>query len=377
MIGRVAGRAPRSGLGPVFGNGAPARLVHDVALTRGGEAKLARGSGGRSSRSGRVATVFGANGFLGRYVTSKLAAQGTLVTVPFREEMKKRFLKVTGDLGVVNFVEFDLRNVASIEAAVRDSDVVYNLIAREYPTKNFSIRQANVESTRRIAEAAAKFGVDRFVQVSSFNAAADSPSEFLRTKFEAEQVARAIIPHTTVVRPAVMYGFEDRYLRFLSRSQYDVSVNSYKDKNYPVHVTDVAEALVKIGQDHATAGETFELRGPREWASYDVKAQIMGAARKRYYTVNFPYKELAQSATEMLNKVLWWPVGCADQIERQFLDHKIDEAAKTFADLGMKPDELEAHLEFYVAHLRALLYQDLVDSPKQKREDAEAIHITY
>ena len=31
--------------------------------------------------------------------------------------------------------EYDLYNTASIEASVRHSDVVYNLIGRDYPTK--------------------------------------------------------------------------------------------------------------------------------------------------------------------------------------------------------------------------------------------------
>lgn len=31
--------------------------------------------------------------------------------------------------------EYDLRNTTSIEESVRHSDVVYNLIGRDYPTK--------------------------------------------------------------------------------------------------------------------------------------------------------------------------------------------------------------------------------------------------
>jgi NADH dehydrogenase (ubiquinone) 1 alpha subcomplex subunit 9 len=49
--------------------------------------------------------------------------------------MAKRHLKVTGDLGRVIFMEMDLRNKESIEESVRHSDMVYNLIGRDYPTK--------------------------------------------------------------------------------------------------------------------------------------------------------------------------------------------------------------------------------------------------
>ena len=79
------------------------------------------------------------------------ASRGCTVVVPFREEMAKRHLKPTGDLGKVVFMvrttelvlgkksnvlqEYDLRNTASLEESVRHSDVVYNLVGRDYPTK--------------------------------------------------------------------------------------------------------------------------------------------------------------------------------------------------------------------------------------------------
>jgi NADH dehydrogenase (ubiquinone) 1 alpha subcomplex subunit 9 len=49
--------------------------------------------------------------------------------------MAKRHLKLTGDLGRIVFTEWDMRNTESIEQSVRHSDVVYNLIGRNYPTK--------------------------------------------------------------------------------------------------------------------------------------------------------------------------------------------------------------------------------------------------
>jgi hypothetical protein len=55
----------------------------------------------RSSDSGHVATVFGATGFLGKYLVSKLAKQGTQVVVPYRDLTAALPLKVTGDLGMV------------------------------------------------------------------------------------------------------------------------------------------------------------------------------------------------------------------------------------------------------------------------------------
>lgn len=62
------------------------------------------GPGGRSSFSGVVATVFGATGFLGRYVLNRLGRSGNQIIVPYRgDEMDYRSLRLMGDLGQIMF----------------------------------------------------------------------------------------------------------------------------------------------------------------------------------------------------------------------------------------------------------------------------------
>jgi NADH dehydrogenase (ubiquinone) 1 alpha subcomplex subunit 9 len=157
--------------------------------------------------------------------------------VPFREEMTKRHLKVTGDLGRVVFMEYDLRNTQSIEESVRHSDVVYNLIGRNYPTKNFTLEDVHVEGTERIVEAVAKYDVDRYIHVSSFNANPNSPSEFFSTKGRGELVARSIFPETTIVRPAPLFGFEDKLLLKLASVFNLFTANNMQQRLWPAHVS--------------------------------------------------------------------------------------------------------------------------------------------
>ena len=67
---------------------------------------------GRSSNSGHVATVFGATGFLGMYLVSKLAKQGTQVIIPYRDLTWALPLKVSGDLGMTVLHVFPFRSPA-------------------------------------------------------------------------------------------------------------------------------------------------------------------------------------------------------------------------------------------------------------------------
>lgn len=65
---------------------------------------------------------------------------------------------------------------------VKHSDIVYNLIGRDYETRNFDFQAVHVDAARNIASACQEVGVRRFVHVSSINADPKSSSEFFKTK---------------------------------------------------------------------------------------------------------------------------------------------------------------------------------------------------
>ncbi len=102
--------------------------------------------------------------------------------------------------------------------------------------RNFDLEDVHVEGAERIAEAVAKYDVDRFIHVSSYNANRDSPSEFFRTKARGEEVVREIFPETTIVRPAPVFGFEDRLLHTLARGTNMVTANHLQQRFSPIHV---------------------------------------------------------------------------------------------------------------------------------------------
>jgi len=272
---------------------------------------------------------------------NRLARSGNTVVVPYREEMTKRHLKVSGDLGRVVFTEFDLRNKDSIEESVRHSDIVYNLIGRDYPTKNFDLHDVHVWGAQRIAEAVAKYDIDRYVHVSSYNAYLDSTSEFFRTKAQGEQIVRQIFPETTIVRPAPCFGYEDRLLNRLASVANLFTANSMQERFWPVHAVDVGMALEHMLTDDLTASQTYELFGPKNYSMAEVAALVDREIVKHRRHINVP-KFIFKPVAEVMNRLLWWPVGSADEVEREFLDQIIDPEAKTFADLGIEPVTLES-----------------------------------
>ncbi|CAF9927497.1 MAG: NADH-ubiquinone oxidoreductase 40 kDa subunit [Gomphillus americanus] len=368
-----------TGIGLISGRNAARRStrreLHDITITRTGR-PIIRVQGGRSSLGGHTATVFGATGFLGRYIVNRLANKGCTVIVPFREEMAKRHLKVTGDLGRVQFLEWDLRNTQSIEESVRHSDIVYNLVGRMYPTKNFTLEDVHVEGAERIAEAVAKYDIDRFVHVSSYNASKDSPSEFFRTKARGEEVVRSIFPETTIVRPAPMFGFEDYLLHRLASATNLFTSNSMQERFWPVHAPDVGAALEKMIEDDNTASQTYELYGPTNYSMKEISELVDREIVKQRRHINIP-KIIAKPINETLNKLLWWRVGSGDEIEREFIDQEIDKTAKTFEDLGInEPADLKGLTFHYLQDYRSSSYTDLPPATeRERREERKYLHV--
>ncbi|KAL1956210.1 hypothetical protein VTO42DRAFT_7557 [Malbranchea cinnamomea] len=350
------------------------RNIQDVYITRTGT-PIIKVQGGRSSLGGHTATVFGATGFLGRYIVNRLARQGCTVIVPYREEMAKRHLKLTGDLGRVIFMEYDLRNTQSIEESVRHSDVVYNLVGRRYPTKNFSLDDVHIDGVERIAEAVAKYDVDRFIHVSSYNADVNSPSEFFRSKGYGEKVARSIFPETTIVRPAPMFGFEDHLLHKLAGVTNLFTSNHMRERSWPVHVIDVGHALERILQEDWTTAKTFELYGPKEYSTKEIAELVDREIIKKRRHINVP-KRILKPVAYWLNRLIWWPTISADEVEMEFIDQKIDPEAYTFKDLNIEPSDVSAWTFHYLQGYRSWQYSDLPPATeRERREERKYLHV--
>ncbi|CAM0136375.1 Protein-lysine N-methyltransferase efm5 [Umbelopsis sp. WA50703] len=342
------------------------RLIHDLMLRRKtGQPFIRQGGGGRSTSNGHIATVFGCTGFLGRYVVHRLAQQGTQVVVPFRDADEARHLRVTGDLGQIIPLEFDLKNRETINECVRHSDIVYNLIGRDYETKNFTFDQVHVDGARTIAEACAENDVARLVQVSSLNANEDSSSGFLRSKAKGEKAVRDIIPDTTIVRPGTMYGQEDRFLNRIGTGEgWQFWVNESKAKIRPVYAIDIAQALEVILGAESTMGKTYEFYGPKEYSYqqlFDIAREI---SKKPLPTYNLP-TSVAKLAASVLDKFPYNQMISPDLIERMTLDDKPTPGALTFADLYIEPTDLDAVALQFLRRFRSTAVFDL---PYEKGE---------
>jgi NADH dehydrogenase (ubiquinone) 1 alpha subcomplex subunit 9 len=58
-----------------------------------------------------------------------------------------------------------------------------------------------------------------------------------RNQGRGEAVVRSIFPETTIVRPAPLFGFEDRLLHRLAGVTNVLTSNNMQERYWPVHVS--------------------------------------------------------------------------------------------------------------------------------------------
>nr|ACU23211.1 unknown [Glycine max] len=340
------------------------RYVSTLA-TKGVGHLVRKGTGGRSSVSGIIATVFGATGFLGRYVVQQLAKMGSQVLVPFRgSEDNPRHLKLMGDLGQIVPMKYNPRDESSVKAVMAKANVVINLIGRDYETRNYSFEEVHYHMAEQLAKISKEHGgILRFIQVSCLGASPSSPSRMLRTKSAAEEMILRELPEATILKPAVMIGTEDRILNpwahFAKKYGFLPLFGDGSTKIQPVYVIDVAAALTSLLKDDGTSmGKIYELGGPEIFTVHELADVMFDTIREwpRYVKVPFPIaKALATPREILLNKVPFpLPVPeilNLDKIQALTTDTVVSENALTFNDLGIVPHKLKEYpIEFLISY---------------------------
>ncbi|KAF8895416.1 39kDa subunit of Ndufa9, NADH ubiquinone oxidoreductase [Infundibulicybe gibba] len=291
------------------------RAYHDLVTLPSQKPIVSSGPPGYSAVSGHVVTVFGCTGFLGRYLVSKLGGRpipngwvwstaklGTQVIVPYRDEDEARHLKPMGDLGQVVPMEWDIRNENQIAECVRHSDIVYNLVGRDFETKNFDYTSVHVAGAERIAKIAAENGVSRLVHVSHLNASTTSKSKFYKTKAEGEE-----------------------------------------------RVMDVAQALANLMAVPRIAG-TLSLPGP-SILTYEYLLDLVSSVTLQPPSRAPVVPQPIASALAKVAQTVWWPTLSPDEVIRRYIDDA--DVPGDWETVGLKPAEVEQHAITYLRRYRS------------------------
>ncbi|HYA80968.1 MAG TPA: complex I NDUFA9 subunit family protein [Methylocystis sp.] len=317
-------------------------------------------------QTGRLVTVFGGSGFVGRHVVRALARRGWRIRVACRRPDLAFFLQPLGGVGQISCVQANVRDPDSIKAALQGAEAVVNLIGilAESGKQRFSTLQA--DGPRLIGETARLAGVKRFVHVSAIGADAGSASAYARTKAIGEAGARGEFPGCVILRPSIVFGPEDDFFnRFGTMARFFpvIPLVGGDTKFQPVYVGDVAKAVALAVDGKAEAGATYELGGP-EVKTFEQLVRYVLEVVGRDRTVmklSFGLGALVAGVTSFLSKISLglFPALLTmtrDQVELLKHDNVVSQEAKeegrTLQGLGIEPEAVEAIVPSYLWRYR-------------------------
>jgi nucleoside-diphosphate-sugar epimerase len=266
-------------------------------------------------RNGAV-LVTGASGYLGSATASALAEAGRRVRFGARGPAQAR------DTSREWSFYGDLAGNTELDASLSGCETVMHFAGLahlpEGPGAEDRAWRVNVEGTARLAEAAARCGVKRFVFVSS--AHVNGPSSFAgpfresdppkpdnvyaRSKLEAEQRLKAIAGNCAmewvIVRPPMVYGpgAPGNFQRLvkLVRTGLPVPLGGARGPKSFLYVGNLASAMVAIAGHPAAASKTFLVSDSEVTSTAGLLQQIAEALGRRVLLLNAPEAPLALAA---------------------------------------------------------------------------------
>ena len=300
-----------------------------------------------------VATVFGGSGFLGRYVVKRLAAAGYVTRIAVRDPEGAMFLRPMGRVGQIVPLHCNLGNEATVQRAVEGAELVVNLVGILAERRPGDFTRLQADGAGRIARLAAAAGVARLAHVSAIGADPASPSRYGASKAAGEAAVRAAFPAAAIMRPSLVFGAEDQFFnRFAAMAQVlpFMPVIAGDTRMQPVHVGDVADAVMAGLVQEASAGNTYELGGPRVWTFREILAWILAETRRRRPLVEIPMG-LARFQASIAERLPTKPF-TRDQLLMLSKDNVVSPGALGLAALGIEATPVEAVVPTYLARYR-------------------------
>ena len=305
-----------------------------------------------------LVTIFGGSGFIGRYATRALVAKGYRVRVAVRRPHLAGEVRLAGTPGMVDIVQANVRNRASIEAAIDKADAVINLVGILYEKGPQSFEATQLEGATNIAEACTAAGIDKLIHVSAIGADPDANADYAETKGKAEIAIRERVPSAVILRPSIVFGPEDEFFnRFAAMTAHPVAtvlpflpaIGGGKTKVQPVYAGDVAHALASAVSSADCSGNTYELGGPSTYTFQELYEYICETVHRKRYALPLPFSlakpmgltfgALYRYIWPLSSGILGAPPITGNQVELLKRDNVVSENALTITDLGV--DELE------------------------------------
>ena len=300
-----------------------------------------------------IATILGGGGFIGRYLVRKMTEKNYQCIIPTRNAYLKGYLKTQAPPGAIEFIDFNLKDFSKIEEAIKNSDIVINLIGILFENSRQKFTNIHSDLPGLIAKHCSESEVKKFIHVSAIGANENSKSLYQQSKFAGEQKALNNFKNTIIIRPSVVCGTEDNFTNLFAKLSMAPIIPVVKTSyNFqPILVNDVATAIVKAIEIKENEGKIYEIGGPKVISFGNMVKSILNKIGKKRFVLDLPMPLAKIQAT--LLSLMPKPLLTKDQCEiLNEADNIVSNNHLTLEDLNIKPDDVEQAMSKWLWRFR-------------------------
>jgi len=269
-----------------------------------------------------MTAITGISGYIGYHLANYLNQTNKKFTGLIKPDTSAADINLLDNSGFkyifVNFFDAD-----SLTEALKGCNTIVHLIGTIYRPKNMGLDKIHKDVTATLISAAKKSGVKRIVYVSAIGADINAPSEYHRTKAQAEEELKKSGLEYIILRPSLVFGKTHgiRNSKIIARladtirnSPFIPVVGSGKNKLQPIFITD----LVKCIAESITLTEknqTIELAGPDIMHFEDIVKTVAKAAGADNKPIIHIPKPVAAVLALIMGKISSCPKITSDQVK--------------------------------------------------------------
>ena len=193
--------------------------------------------------------VFGSTGFIGRSLMKRLLQNGDKLICPVRNANRVKRNILSGDIGQIEVIEFDIHNLEEIKTLIENSDLVINLIGILYEKNNLSFELVHYLLPKKIANYCELYKKP-FLHVSGLGSTFQTKSNYLISKKMGEEFIENNNTNHIIVRPSTVYGEEDNFFNLFGKMAKILPflplIKNGMTKFQPIYVNDLSLLIFNL-----------------------------------------------------------------------------------------------------------------------------------
>jgi len=291
----------------------------------------------------QICTILGGGGFIGRYLVRNLTKKNYRCIISTRKAFQKGYLKTQATPGAIELVDWNPNNFSEIKEAIKNSDIVINLIGILYETRKQKFYNIHSGIPEAISKICSESDVRKFIHVSAIGANENSKSLYQKSKYQGEVKALNNFKNTIIVRPSVVCGTEDNFTNLFSKLSIlpVIPVVGINYKFQPILVTDVVSAIVQAIEIKNNEGKIYEIGGPKIISFGDMVKSILKTINKKRFVIQMPMS-IAKFQSAITDLLPIPPILTKDQCEiLSEADNVVSNSHLTLKDLNINPTDVE------------------------------------